>query len=185
MGVTAATTAPAFELPAALLSDGFALRPESEDDTPFLKALYASTREEELAQVQDWSADQKREFLDMQFRAQRHHYRTHIPGCRFDVLEHRGTPLGRLYLEPRPARLHIVDIALMPEWRRKGIGTAILEALLRTGREQGKAVGIMVEKFNPARHLYSRLGFTEVEDHGVYLEMEWTPQPTGVVSAIS
>ena len=45
---------PAFALPAALLSQGFALRPETEADTVFLMRLYASTREEELAQA-PWS----------------------------------------------------------------------------------------------------------------------------------
>ncbi len=48
----------AFALPAALLSQGFALRPETDADIPFLIALYASTREEELASV-PWSAEQK------------------------------------------------------------------------------------------------------------------------------
>ena len=37
-------TPPAFSLPAALASQGYALRPESEDDIPFLLRLYASTR---------------------------------------------------------------------------------------------------------------------------------------------
>ena len=34
----------------------------------------------------------------------------------------------------------------------------------------------MVEKYNPALQLYRRLGFTDVADHEVYLEMEWRPQ---------
>jgi hypothetical protein len=72
---TSEQTPPAFRLPAALLSQGFALRPETEADTDFLMRLYASTREEELAQA-PWSAEQKQEFVAGQFRAQRHHYRT-------------------------------------------------------------------------------------------------------------
>ena len=52
---------PAFALPAALLSQGFALRPETEADLPFLMQLYASTRAEELAAV-PWSAEQKAAF---------------------------------------------------------------------------------------------------------------------------
>jgi len=167
---------PAFALPAALLSQGFVLRPESEADTPFLMRLYASTREEEMAPV-PWPAEQKEAFLASQFQAQRHHYRTYFADCAFDVIERRGEPAGRLYLQTRQTQLHIIDIALMPDWRGRGIGTAILQALQAAGRVRGKGVGIMVEKFNPALRLYERLGFTPVADHGVYLEMEWLPAP--------
>ncbi len=167
---------PAFELPAALRLQGYALRPEREEDVPFLMALYASTREDEVAQAVDWSPEQKAAFLEMQFKAQRHHYRTYIENCRFDILECHSVPVGRLYLDERPTRRHIVDIALLPEWRSKGVGTAILEGLMAAGRTGGRGVGIFVEKFNPALRLYRRLGFTEVQDTGVYLEMEWMPE---------
>lgn len=167
--------APGFVLPASLASQGLRLRPETDGDLPFLMQLYASTREDELRPV-PWSAEQKQLFLASQFGAQRHHYRTHIADCAFDVLEQGGERIGRLYLDARAARLHIVDISLMPEWRGKGLGTALLTALMDTGRAQGKAIGIMVEKFNPALRLYRRLGFSEIGDHEVYLEMEWRPE---------
>jgi ribosomal protein S18 acetylase RimI-like enzyme len=165
---------PAFTLPAVLLAQGFALRPETDADLPFLARLYASTREEELAPV-PWSAEEKQAFLASQFQAQRHHYRTHYSDSAFDVIEERGAPAGRLYLQVRQTQLHIIDIALLPDWRRRGIGTAILQALQEAGRSCGMGVGIMVEKFNPALRLYQRLGFTDIADHGVYLEMEWRP----------
>lgn len=180
--MTAIQPPPAFVLPAALLSQGYALRPETDDDTPFLMRLYASTREDELAPV-PWTDEQKSAFLASQFALQRHHYRTHIAHCRFDVLERNGEPVGRLYLEDRPTRLHIVDIALMPEIRGKGLGAAILEALKADGRASNRGVGIMVEVFNPALRLYRRLGFVEVENHdGIHLEMEWLPESRAAVS---
>jgi predicted GNAT family acetyltransferase len=36
-----------------------------------------------------------------------------------------------------------------------------------------KRMSIHVEKFNPARRLYDRLGFHKTEDHGVYDLMPW------------
>jgi len=165
---------PGFELPVALSSQGFRLRPETDADIPFLRRLYASTREEELKPV-DWSAEQKQAFLASQFEAQRRYYRATIEGCAFDVIEHHGVPAGRLYLQLRQTRLHIVDISLVPEWRGQGVGTSILQALQAEGRGRDKAVGIFVEKFNPALRLYRRLGFADIADHGVYLEMEWLP----------
>ena len=75
-------TTRAFQLPASLLSEGFALRPETEDDVPFLLRLYSTTREEELASVSGWTAEEKVKFLEMQFQAQRKHYREQIANCR-------------------------------------------------------------------------------------------------------
>lgn len=167
-------TPPAFALPAALLSQGFALRPETEADIAFLMRLYASTRQEELAPV-PWSAEQKAAFLAQQFDAQRRHYRNYTD-CAFDVIEHNGEPAGRLYLQAQRSRLHIVDVALLPEWRGRGAGAALLEGLQAAGRACGKGVSTFVEKFNPALRLYRRLGFAEIADHGVYLEMEWRPE---------
>ncbi|MDO8878244.1 MAG: GNAT family N-acetyltransferase [Pseudolabrys sp.] len=172
--MTQAQQQPAFVLPAALLSQGYALRRETDDDLPFLMRLFASTRERELAPM-PWSTEQKRDFLASQFEAQSRHYRTFIAGGDYLLVEHHGAGAGRLYLDMRRTSLHIVDIALMPDWRGKGLGTAILEALQDFGRMRGMAIGIFVEKFNPALRLYRRLGFAEIADHDVYLEMEWTP----------
>ncbi len=101
------------------------------------------------------------------------------------MIEQHGVPAGRLYLDVRTTRLHIVDIALSPAWRGQGVGTALLEGLHATGRSCGKNVSIFVEKFNPALRLYQRLGFAEIADTDVYLEMERLPpaaNPSGPLS---
>jgi ribosomal protein S18 acetylase RimI-like enzyme len=165
---------PALTLPAALVSQGFALRPETDDDLPFLMSLYASGREEELAAA-PWTPEQKNAFLAQQFQAQRHHYRTYMPDCAYDVIEQNGAPVGRLYLEATPDMLNLVDIALVAELRNQGVGHAILVALQEAAIESGRRIVAFVEKFNPALRLYRRLGYTDVKDHDVYLEIEWRP----------
>lgn len=167
---------PAFELPADLAERGFSLRPESDEDLPFLVALYASTRETELAPI-PWTPEQKRLFLLQQFDAQRRDYRTRFRACAFDIIECAKEPVGRLYFERRGSRLHVIDIALAPQWRGRGVGSRILEAMIAAARTQGLGVGIFVEKFNPALSLYRRLGFIECADHGIYLEMERGLEP--------
>lgn len=153
---------------------GVTLRPIGDADLPFLRALYESTREDELAPV-PWSDAERRAFLDMQFEAQHRHYAQAYAHPEFAVIERDGRPIGRLYLDRDAAELRIVDIALMPEARRQGIGGALVSAVLEDGRTQGLPVTIHVEKFNPARRLYERLGFREVDDRGVYALMQWTP----------
>ncbi len=50
-------------------------------------------------------------------------------------------------------------IATLPEARRAGIGTALLEALLARAQERWPAVALSVREENPAVRLYERLGF--------------------------
>jgi ribosomal protein S18 acetylase RimI-like enzyme len=171
--VTSDKAPSAFVLPAALLSQGYRLRPETEDDTVFLMQLFATTRMAELEQT-PWTVDQKWAFIAQQFELQRLHYRTHYADTWFDVIEQNGVPAGRLYLQEVSGQFRIIDIVMMPEWRGKGVGTAILKALMETARAAGKDIDIFVEKFNPALAWYRRLGFEEFEDMEVYLEMRWS-----------
>jgi ribosomal protein S18 acetylase RimI-like enzyme len=150
------------------------LRPGEPDDEEFLYRVYASTREAELALV-DWDAAQKAAFLRMQFAAQHQYYQEHYTGAAFQVILADGRPAGRLYVARWPDEIRIVDIALLPEYRNAGIGTALLRELLAEGAQAGKPVTIHVEQFNPALRLYARLGFTRIAERGVYYLMEWSP----------
>lgn len=149
-------------------------RPITPEDEEFLSRVYASTREMEMSLV-DWDDQQKRDFLQMQFKAQHLHYHEHYPTALFQVIELDNTPIGRLYVDTWPAEIRIIDISILPEYRGGGIGTAILGEILRHGEAAGKPVRIHVEMFNPALSLYSRLGFTHVGEHGVYFLMEKSP----------
>lgn len=175
-GVRDESRALAFALPTHLMQQGYSLRAETADDDAFLLALFVSTREAEMEQVLHWTAEQKQTFLAQQFAAQRHHYRTQIAGCSFEVIERHGKPVGRLYLEVRETQIHIVDIALVPESRAQGLGRALIEAFIGTAARSDRGVGIFVEKNNPALGLYRRLGFTEIRDTDFYWEMERVPE---------
>ena len=69
--------------------------------------------------------------------------------------------------------MRIVDIALLPECRNRGVGTALLQAAMNEAAAAGKTVSIHVEKFNPAQRLYRRLDFHEISESGPYWLMEW------------
>lgn len=151
-----------------------ALRPVEPGDEEFLYRVYASTRREELARI-GWSEEQEEAFLRMQFGAQSRYYREHYAKASFDVILVDGEPVGRLYAARWPGEVRIVDIALLPEHRGAGIGTSLLRALISGSEATGKPLSIHVERFNPTLRLYERLGFEEVENKGVYLLMERTP----------
>jgi len=148
------------------------LRPIADTDRGFLLKLYATTREEEL-KLTTWSDEEKQLFVQMQFAAQHKAYSQYSDSAFFVVL-HDQQPIGRIYLQYRETALLIVDLSLLPAWRGQGIGTCLLEAAFRHASETHRsAVQIHLENFNPALHLYHRLGFRQIEDKGVYLFMEW------------
>ena len=147
------------------------LRPVTEEDRSFLVDLYGSVREPELAHV-PWDDGQKHAFVEHQFEAQDAHYREHYPGATLDVIEVSGERAGRLYVHRGPSDIRIMDIALAPAFRRRGIGTALLRSLMDEAQQSGRKLSIHVETNNPARRLYERLGFETAGEHGVYVLME-------------
>jgi ribosomal protein S18 acetylase RimI-like enzyme len=153
------------------------LRPVADRDRAFLVDLYASVREPELAHV-PWDDAQKRAFVEQQFAAQDAHYREHYPGATLDVVEVDGKPAGRLYVHRGPSDIRIMDIALAPAFRGRGIGTSLLRTLIAEAQESGRKLSIHVEANNPARTLYERLGFRRAGEHTVYVLMERIPAPT-------
>src|SRR4051794_41923678 len=100
---------------------GISYRPMREDDLPFIAALYASTRTEELA-VTGWPDEVKGAFLEQQHRAQHHYYQANYPGAEWLIVERDGEAAGRLYLQQRETDIRLIDIALLPAHRRAGIG---------------------------------------------------------------
>ena len=147
------------------------LRPVEPEDYPLLRAVYASTREDELELV-PWDDAQRELFLQQQFDSQDAYYRENYTDTRFDVIEVDGRAAGRLYVARWEDEIRIVDIALLPEFRGFGVGTELVTGLLDEAAATGKRVTIHVEKLNRARALYERLGFAEAADRGVYVLME-------------
>jgi ribosomal protein S18 acetylase RimI-like enzyme len=155
-------------------ASGLAFRVIEQSDLPFLLRVYASTRWEELAPV-PWSGEDKAAFLQAQFEAQHAHYQSHYPNASWLVISRGTEPIGRLYLDRWKKEHRLVDIALLPEHRGLGYGTAMLRDLIEEADAAGKPLSIHVEKNNRAMGLYRRLGFRPVGEHGVYDLLEVSP----------
>ena len=151
-----------------------ALRTIRAEDRDFLFRVYAGARLEELA-LTDWDETQKQAFLAQQFEAQHHHYQTHYPGARLDLVLLGDEPIGRLYVARWREEIRIMDIALLPEHRNRGIGGALLRDLLEEAAATSRRLTIHVERYNPALRLYRRLGFESVGETGVYLLLALDP----------
>jgi GNAT superfamily N-acetyltransferase len=154
--------------------DGVVLRPERNEDEAFLRELYASTRIDELASA-GWSPAQTGEFLRMQFDLQRTHYRRHYPDASFLIVVIDSRPIGRLYVHYTRQDVRVLDIALVPDARGKGIGRGLLQTVLEQAARLGAPVTLHVALGNPARRLYERLGFRAVTEDALNLFMEHSP----------
>jgi ribosomal protein S18 acetylase RimI-like enzyme len=150
------------------------LRPVADADRAFLVELYGNTREEELDQI-PWPDGARTAFVEQQFAAQDQHYRANYPGATLDVIEVDGQPAGRLYVHRGPSDIRIMDIALAPAFRGRGVGTGLLRTLMDEADASARKLSIHVEMNNPARSLYDRLGFLPAGEHGVYVLMERPP----------
>ncbi len=156
-------------------------RPIQPADEQLLYQIYASTRADEMALVQHWDAEQKDAFVRQQFSAQHQYYQTQFADALYLIVLVDDTPAGRLYLHQRHDEYRIIDITLLPDVRAKGVGTAILEAVLRTAASEKLPVRIHVERYNPALQLYKRLGFAvSSEENPIYYLMTWQNAPNSI-----
>ena len=96
-------------------------------------------------------------------------------GARFDIIEPEEMPVGRLYVRRRHDEIRVIDIALLPGHRGRGLGGGLLPAVLEEAAAVGKPVYVFVERFNPASRLYRRPGFVAIAEEGVYRLMKWSP----------
>jgi ribosomal protein S18 acetylase RimI-like enzyme len=65
-----------------------------------------------------------------------------------------------------------LSIALLPEYRGRGIGTDLLKHLLNKARHNYQALSLSVSPDNPAAHLYERLGFEVINRQAASLTMK-------------
>jgi len=154
-----------------IVSAAIELRESRPDDREFLLHVYMTTRADEMAVV-PWTDEQKRAFLRTQAEAQDADYRRSWPQARFLVVVAGDHDIGRLYRRETDDELHLIDIALLPEWRNQGIGTSLMNDLIGEADRQGKRLTLYVENWNPARRLYERLGFVDASSDAVYAFME-------------
>jgi GNAT superfamily N-acetyltransferase len=149
------------------------LRRAGRDDEEFLVALYGSTREEELAQV-EWAEGQKDQFVRWQFELQRSEYQTRFPDADHFVVVMDDQPAGRIWIGRDEQQIRLLDIALLPEFRNRGAGTLLIRLLIDEASVAGKPLRHMVFVLNSDAHrFYERLGFVVIEDLGAYKHMEW------------
>lgn len=95
---------------------------------------------------------------------QRHKHRESYTPDTHRLIEVGGVVAGLLATENMPSHLWLVKLYLLSVFRGQGIGSALLEQVLREADEIGKPVRLRVLLVNMrAQALYARYGFNVVE----------------------
>ena len=139
-------------------------------------ALRAATRADE-AMLFALHRAALREYVDATWGWNEHwqqaHFAGHYAPARNAVIV-RGadaSDIGRVSLSRHWRALFLRDIELIASERNRGLGSAIVRAVLALARAEDRPVELFVLNCNPARRLYSRLGFVIVGDDGARLTM--------------
>jgi GNAT superfamily N-acetyltransferase len=137
-------------------------RPAAADDDPFLLELLATVRPGLPIAL-----------LDVQLRAQRREWEGRFPGSQDEIVLLDGRPVGRLWVAWAEDACVLVDMVLLPDERRTGIGTEVVGEVLAEADRRGVPVRVTVERTNaPSLAFCAKQGFVEVGAGDVFVALE-------------
>jgi len=143
-------------------------------DDAFFRNLYKSSRGDDLRGL-GWDEDRISEFLGMQYEAQREFLGSDHRNASDEVILSDGKPVGRLIVERGEHEIRCVELALLPEYRSRGLGTQLIRELQTEATAANKPLRLQVIRFSRAVGLFERLGFARTSESGTHFQMEWTP----------
>lgn len=147
-------------------------RPAGPNDVEFLKKM--------LYEAAAWNPDWPREQVIQALAdpiLERYHRGWGRPGDVGVIAEIQGEAVGaawfRLFTVDEPGHGYVdertpeLGIAVLPLYRRKGIGETLLRALMSEARQEGfTALSLSVAPHNRSRMMYERAGFRKVGEEG-------------------
>lgn len=141
------------------------LRPATKADEPFLRGLFTEVRSAEFPGMDAGTLDP---LLSMQYRALLAERSARHPHAETSIIVAAGEPAGSMTVDRDGARVHLVDIAVSPAHRGRGIASTLLADLVASAEH----VTLTVWSLNTAaRRLYERHGFSAVAEQFGYVLM--------------
>ncbi len=153
------------------------LRPARDGDEPFLKRVHEAARHWEFASLlQTGQEDLYYKIMAQQYDSQHRFYFANYGAAHYGVIQWTGQPVGRLYVDYRDAEVRVLEIAILPEYRGRGIGRIVMTGLCLEAAMRKKPVRLHVHYLSRAQRFYQQLGFREIALEGPDRLMEWHHQ---------
>jgi ribosomal protein S18 acetylase RimI-like enzyme len=156
------------------MDNSVSLRPATADDAAFLELVYKSSRGDDLRGL-GWDENRIGDFLSMQYEAQRAFDGQDHGKAMDQVILYDDKPVGRLLVESREQEIRCLDLAVLPDFRNRGVGTHLLRTLQTQATNSHRSLRLQVIRFNRALTLLERLGFVRTSETGTHFQMEWKP----------
>ena len=159
-------------------------RPATAEDQPLLFALFCAGRQRTFATL-GFAPQQLQPLFAMQFRARQIDYAQRFAAATDTILcLADGTPVGRHLVERQPGGYRGIDLAILPAFQNRGIGTWALRQTQTLAKAEGTTFCLRVLRDNPALRLYERSGFIRIASDKIAHEMEWSPLPHIAIAAM-
>jgi ribosomal protein S18 acetylase RimI-like enzyme len=156
-----------------LKASKFTLRPACAEDDDFLFALYANTRQAEMALLSS-TEEARQRLVRIQFEAQRTHYGAIYPRAEHSVVVVSEDLAGRFYVDRQESQILVVDLCLLPEFQRQGIGKSLVIELQSEADSLGKPIVGHVACGNlAAEKFWKNLGFGFTPEDEMYSRILW------------
>lgn len=141
----------------------FTLRHATIDDKEFLYGLNKSTMSSHVEKIWgSWDDTWQRDNFDEKFT---------LEG--YDVIDVDGCNAGAIWVSRETSQIKVERLHILPEFQGYGIGTEILEDLIKEASDQSKEIILSVLRTNVrAKSLYERLGFKEIGTDGNKFHMK-------------
>jgi len=135
-------------------SSEVSLRPATPEDVEFAYHVSRETmRGHALATFGAWNEEEARQ------RCSRN-----ISAGFTQIIELEGVQIGIYVVERAPDHVQLLQIFILPDYQRRGIGSRLIERLLAEARAASLPLRLRVLRVNPAFELYRRMGFQVVQE---------------------
>jgi len=125
--------------------------------------IYSSVMRQFISDIWGWDEAWQRDDFEKYY----------IP-ANITVIEGGAEIIGYAQVEEKDAEWFIRMLAVLPDHRLKGIGTEIIQELIRSKRRKGKQLRLEVFRINSAaQSFYKRLGFRAVDEDANSLVFEF------------
>ena len=130
-------------------------------DVDFTFAVKKAAFREYVEKVWGWDGVDQRELHKLRFASQD-----------VRIVQNKGIDVGYFSTSATVDRVRIYQIFILPEYQRKGLGSACMNRTVADAHAQGKDVTLHVLKINTrATAFYLRLGFEIVDEDDTHVQM--------------